>query len=94
MVSWGQEDYPRSHIPLIRLRPLAPAEWHLLHRLTRAPATRRDVVRRARALLAVAQGHSFSAAAAFAGYQSRSTIPALVRRFNAHGPAVLTIAPG
>jgi transposase len=62
--------------------------------LTRAQAARLDVVRRARALLAVAQGHSFAAAAAFAGYQSRATLSALIRRFNAQGSAVLLLARG
>lgn len=86
VVSWKQADYLMSPIPLIRLRPLTPPEWHLLRRLTRAQA---DLVRRARTLLAVAQGYSFTAAAAFAGYHSRSTLPALVRRFNQCGVAPL-----
>ncbi len=81
-------------LPLIPLRPLTPAEWQTLHQLTRAQAARHDVVRRARALLAVAQGHSYTAAAQFAGYYSRSTITALVQRFNAQGAAVLTVAAG
>ena len=65
------------------LRPLTPAERAALER-----------VRRATALLALAEGASFAAAARPAGYRSGSAVTALVRRFNRRGLAALAIAAG
>ncbi|MCC6629395.1 MAG: helix-turn-helix domain containing protein [Chloroflexi bacterium] len=76
------------------LRPLTPEERTTLERVRQATSERVDRVRRATALLAVADGASFTAAAQQAGLRSSSTVTALVRRFNRRGLAVLTIAAG
>lgn len=83
-----------AHPPNVQLRPLSQAETTELMRLSKATAARLDHIRRARALLAVAAGQSFTAAARRAGFRSSSTIPALIRRFHVRGLAVLGIAPG
>ncbi len=76
------------------LRGIAEAEQAELERLRRSGGERMDRVRRATALLAVAAGETFVAAAARAGLASSSTVTALVRRFNRRGLAALTIAAG
>ena len=76
------------------LRPLTPAERAALEQVRRATSGRVDRVRRAVALLALAEGTSFAAAARQAGYRSGSAVTALVRRFNRRGLAALTIAAG
>ena len=76
------------------LRPLSPAERAALARVRRATSGRVDRGRRATALLALAAGASFAAAARQAGYRSGSAVTALVRRFHRRGLAALTIAPG
>jgi transposase len=76
------------------LRPLTPEERTALERLRQATSERVDRVRRATALLAVADGAPFTAAAQQASLRSSSTITALVRRFNRRGLAVLDIAAG
>lgn len=73
---------------------LTGAERTTLERPRQATSERVDRVRRATALVAVADGASVSAAARQAGYRSPSAVTALVRRFNQHGLAVLTIAAG
>ena len=75
-------------------RPLTPAERAALEQVRRATSGRVDRVRRAVALLALAEGTSFAAAARQAGYRSGSAVTALVRRFNRRGLAALTIAAG
>jgi transposase len=80
--------------PKISLRAITAAERTILARITRASSERLDRVRRARALLAVADGQSFATAAHQAGFRSGSTVTALVRRFNRQGIAALTIADG
>ncbi len=82
------------HTRSVQLRPLTLAETAELRRWSKATSARVDLVQRARALLAVAAGQSFAAAARHAGYCSRSTSPDLVTRFNALGVAVLEIAVG
>jgi transposase len=77
-----------------RLRALTAEEQATLARVRQATSGRHDEVRRATALLAVAAGASFVAAARGAGYASGSTVHALVKRFNARGLAALAIAPG
>jgi transposase len=77
-----------------RLRPLTEAERRELETLVRASSERVDRVKRATALLAVAGGQTFGAAAEAAGYQSPQAITYLVRRFNRVGLAVLEIAGG
>lgn len=76
------------------LRRLTADERRALARVRQATSGRVDRVRRATALLAVAEGATFTAAAAQAGYRSASAVTALVRRFNARGLAVLAIATG
>jgi transposase len=80
--------------PKTPLRPITPEERTVLERIAKASSERLDRVRRARALLAVADGQSFATAAHQAGFRSGSTVTALVRRFNRQGIAALTIAEG
>jgi transposase len=77
-----------------RLRELTAEEQGTLERVRQATSGRHDEVQRATALLAVAQGHSFAEAGRRAGYAGGGTVHALVKRFNARGPAALAIAPG
>ena len=76
------------------LRPLTAAERAALGQVRRATSGRVDRLRRATALLALAEGASFARAARQAGYRSGSAVTALVRRFNRRGLAALTIAAG
>jgi transposase len=76
------------------LRPLTSAERSELERIARASSERVDRVRRAAALLAVAEGRPFLGAARAAGFRSGTGVANLVRRFNRAGVAALRIAPG
>ena len=76
------------------LRAVSEVERAALAWLRKSGSERADRVRRATALLAVAEGQSFTAAATAAGWCSESTVAGLVRRFNRHGLAALGIAPG
>jgi len=76
------------------LRAVTAAEQAALERIAHASSERVDQVRRATALLAVAQGQPFTAAAQQAGLRSHSTVANRVARFNRHGMAALTIAAG
>jgi transposase len=76
------------------LRPLHHDEIAVFERTVKASSDRVDRVRRALALLAVAQGLSFAQAARAAGFRSASSVTDLVARFNAQGVQVLQIAPG
>jgi len=76
------------------LRALTLQEEQELHRITRASSERLDVVKRARALLGVQRGQSFTEAAREAGYRSGDSISQLVERFNQHGLSALLIASG
>ncbi len=80
--------------PKEALRALTEEEQTALARVGRQTSRRHDAVRRAAALLAVAAGASFAAAARVAGYAGGSAVQALVKRFNARGLAALAIAPG
>ena len=71
------------------LRPLTAGERATLERVSRAGSERADRVARARALLAVATGASYTAAAAAAGRRSGDGVAQLVARFNRHGLAAL-----
>jgi transposase len=77
-----------------RLRPLTAAERRELETLVKASSERVDRVQRATALLAVARGDTFSAAAESAGYRSPQAVTYLVRRVNRVGLAALAIAAG
>jgi len=63
-----------------RLRPLTIAEQRELKRITKASSERVDWVKRATAVLAVAGGQSFSAAARAARFRSPGAVTYLVRR--------------
>jgi transposase len=78
----------------VRLRPPTPAERRELTAIAKAGSERVDRVRRATALLAVAGGESFAAAARAAGYRSPQAVTYLVRRFNRAGRGALQIAAG
>lgn len=76
------------------LRPLTPHEHATLTQVARSGAERADRVGRAKALLAVADGATFVAAARVAGRRSGDGVAKLVARFNAAGLAALTSRPG
>jgi hypothetical protein len=78
-----------ARLPKAPLRPLAEAERAALDQVARAGSERADRVARARALLAVAAGASFTAAARAAGRRSGDAVAHLVGRFNAEGLAAL-----
>jgi transposase len=65
-----------------------------LRQVARSGAERADRVSRAKALLAVADGATFVAAAHTAGRRSGDGVAQLVARFNATGLAALTSRPG
>jgi len=77
-----------------RLRALTGEEQAVLERLVRRSSERVDRVRRAGALLAVAQGEAFASAARQAGLRSGTAVANLVSRFNCHGLAALRIRAG
>lgn len=79
--------------PNISLRPVSQPELQTLHRVTKASSERVDTVRRAKALLAVAEGERFTQAGLRAGL-SREAVSQLVERFNQRGLASLVIASG
>ena len=79
--------------PHIPLRPVSQTELETLHRVANASSERVDTVRRAKALLAVAEGESFTRAGRRAGL-SREGVSQLVERFNHRGLASLVIASG
>ena len=76
------------------LRALSEQEERELKRLAKATSERLDVVRRAKALVAVANGKPFTEAAHEAGLKSGDGVGKLVKRFNAGGLAALSIAAG
>ena len=76
--------------PKERLRPLTEAERRDLVGVARATSERADRVLRARVLLAVAEGASFTAAAQRVGRRHGELVARLVARFNAEGLAALT----
>src|SRR5256885_4471778 len=77
-----------------RLRPPTIAEQRELKRIVKASSERVDRVQRATALLAVAGGLTFAAAAEAAGYRSPQGVTYLGRRFNQAGLEGLEIAAG
>jgi transposase len=76
------------------LRVLSEQEERELKRLAKATSERLDVVRRAKALVAVANGQPFTEAAHEAGLKSGDGVGKLVKRFNVSGLAALWIAAG
>jgi transposase len=78
----------------VTLRAMTPAEETTLRRVRAASSERWDTVRRATALLAVATGATFAAAARQAGFRSPSTVTGVVKRFNAQGLGALQVTAG
>ena len=76
------------------LRTVTAEERAALERVVHASSERVDRVRRATALLAVAQGQPFAQAARQAGYRSGTAVAELVARCKRRGLAALAIAPG
>src|SRR5881396_3654116 len=76
------------------LRALSEQEERELKRLAKATSERLDVVHRAKALIAVASGKPLTEAAHEAGLKSGDGVGKLVKRFNEHGLAALSIAAG
>jgi transposase len=76
------------------LRPLSAHERSELERITRSGSDRADRVARAKALLAVADGAWYEAAARAAGRRSGDAVARLVARFNEVGLAALDRQPG
>src|SRR5215207_3373134 len=74
------------------LRPLTPDERIALTHLSRSPSAPAAQVERARALLAIADGASYTAAAHQIGRQPTETLSAWVSRFNRDGLAA--VRPG
>lgn len=74
------------------LRPLLPEERAHLQQLSRSPAAPASQVARAKSLLAVADGHTYTAAALQAGRVSGDAVSQLVARFNREG--VAAVVPG
>lgn len=71
------------------LRPLTSAEHTHLERLSRSGSAPAAEVAHAKALLAVAAGSSYGAAAVLAGRRSNDAVAQLVARFNQHGLVAL-----
>ena len=76
------------------LRGLTEAERSEMIRITESDVERVERMRRARALLAVADGQSFTQAARTARMRSSSGVAALVQRFHQRGMEALDTLPG
>jgi|SRR6516164_2637522 transposase len=76
------------------LHVLTQEEERALQHLAKATSERVDVVKRAKALLAVQAGKPYTQAAKLAGYKSGDSVSQLVERFNQRGLAALLIASG
>src|SRR6266511_1912047 len=74
-----------AHPQKLRLRALSADEQEALEAVARAGSERADRVARAKALLAVAVGSSFAAAARAAGRRSGVAVAGLVARAPGHG---------
>jgi hypothetical protein len=85
----GVERYRMTRRQKDPLRLLTPEEQTTLERLSRSQTEPASHVARAKALLAVAAGQSYSAAAQTAGRRSGDAVAHLVTRFNQHGLAAL-----
>ena len=76
------------------LRPLTAEENDELQRIASSKVDRVERIRRARAVLAVAEGQSFTEAARTARMRSSSGIAAIVQRFHDRGMSALDTIPG
>ncbi len=74
------------------LRPLTQEEREILEQIARAQREPSSHVARAKALLAVADGKSYEAAAQAAGRRSNDAVSQLVSRFNQEG--IAAVEPG
>ena len=74
------------------LRPLTQEEHSILDEISRARSEPASHVERAKILLAVADGATYTAAARSVGRRSNDAVADLVARFNREGVAAL--APG
>ena len=72
------------------LRSLSDDEREVLEKVARAESERVDRARRAKALLAVADGKSYVDAAREVGYKLNDSVSRLVTQFNKRGLAVLS----
>src|SRR5262245_60001390 len=80
---------PMARRPLTPLRPLTPVERTTLEQVARAHSERANRGARAKALLAVADGATFTNAATLAGRRSGDGVAQLVARFTRLGLAAL-----
>jgi transposase len=76
------------------LRSLTEEERRVLEQVSRARSEPAGHVARAKALLAVADGHSYTTAAKLAGRRSGDAVSELVSRFNVEGLAALQARHG
>ena len=76
------------------LRGLTESEKNELRRIAASEVERVERIRRARALLAVAEGQSFTQAARSARMRSSSGVAAIVQRFHERGLRALDTTPG
>jgi transposase len=76
------------------LRELSKQEEQVLEKLAKSTSERVDVAKRAKALLLVKAGRSFTQAAQEVGYKSNDAVSQLVSRFNQRGTIALCIASG
>lgn len=81
-----------SRCPKNPLRPLLAEEYRQLTHRSRCQTAPASQVARAKALLAVANGAGYTAAAHAAGRRSGDAVAALVARFNAEG--LTAVVPG
>jgi transposase len=85
----AKQEVAMARSPKNPLRSLLEEERQQLIRLSRGQAIAASPVARAKAVLAVADGHSYTDAARAAGRQSGDAVAALVARFNAEGLAAV-----
>jgi hypothetical protein len=74
----------------VRLRPLRAGERAELEQIARTSSERADRVARAKAILAVADGATFTAAAQVVGRKAGDAVSHLVARFNREGVAAVS----
>lgn len=75
--------------PKVPLREVTEKERSVLEQIARSTSERADRVARAKILLAVSEGSSFTGAAQSVGRRSNDAVAELVKRFNAEGLSAL-----
>ncbi|MBI2842550.1 MAG: helix-turn-helix domain containing protein [Armatimonadetes bacterium] len=83
-----------SYIRKDPLRAVSDEEREILSKVARASSERADRVRRAKALLAVADGKSYVDAASNAGFKANDSVSLLVSKFNECGLDALDSSHG